>query len=121
MEMCYDGALVMPNNYAIVDEEEMTYVDGGASIKPRWYGFDIYLSSDECEGLAWALTTGAGGAWLAAELHAPTIIGGIAWGVIAASLALAAGATGLINWASNGRGIIYHHEVFYNSGWITPQ
>lgn len=29
MEMCYDGALVMPNNYAVVDEEEMTYVEGG--------------------------------------------------------------------------------------------
>ena len=29
MEMCYDGALVMPNNYAVVSEEEMTYVDGG--------------------------------------------------------------------------------------------
>lgn len=29
MEMCYDGALVMPKNYAVVNEEEMTYVDGG--------------------------------------------------------------------------------------------
>lgn len=29
MEMYYDGALVMPKNYAVVDEEEMEYVDGG--------------------------------------------------------------------------------------------
>ena len=29
MEICYDGALVMPKNYAVVDEEEMEYVDGG--------------------------------------------------------------------------------------------
>jgi len=29
MEMCYYGALVMPKNYAVVTEEEMTYVDGG--------------------------------------------------------------------------------------------
>ena len=29
MEMYYDGALVMPKNYAVVDEEEMTYVEGG--------------------------------------------------------------------------------------------
>ena len=29
MEMCYDGALVMPKNYAFVSDEEMTYVDGG--------------------------------------------------------------------------------------------
>lgn len=32
MEMCYDGALVMPNNYAVVSEEEMTYVEGGGTI-----------------------------------------------------------------------------------------
>lgn len=30
MEMCYDGALVMPCNYTVMDEEEMSYTDGGA-------------------------------------------------------------------------------------------
>lgn len=30
MEMCYDGALVMPSSYAVMDEEEMTYVEGGS-------------------------------------------------------------------------------------------
>ena len=29
MEMCYDGTLVMPGSYAVMDEEEMTYVEGG--------------------------------------------------------------------------------------------
>lgn len=29
MEMCYDGALVLPSSYAVMDEEEMTYVEGG--------------------------------------------------------------------------------------------
>lgn len=29
MEMCYDGALVMPKNYAVMSEEEMVYVEGG--------------------------------------------------------------------------------------------
>ena len=29
MEMSYDGALVMPSSYAIMDEEEMCYVEGG--------------------------------------------------------------------------------------------
>ena len=29
MEICYDGALVMPKNYAVVNEEEMTYIEGG--------------------------------------------------------------------------------------------
>ena len=31
MEMCYDGALVMPCSYAVMSEDEMTYVEGGAS------------------------------------------------------------------------------------------
>lgn len=34
MEMCYSGALVMPSSYAIIDEEEMLYVEGGNYI-PR--------------------------------------------------------------------------------------
>lgn len=29
MEMCYDGALVMPSSYAVMDSKEMTYVEGG--------------------------------------------------------------------------------------------
>lgn len=28
MEMCYGGALVMPSNYAVMNEEEMMYLDG---------------------------------------------------------------------------------------------
>ncbi len=31
MEMCYEGAFLMPSNYAIMDEEEMTYVEGGGT------------------------------------------------------------------------------------------
>lgn len=29
MDMCYDGALVMPSSYAMMEEEEMCYVEGG--------------------------------------------------------------------------------------------
>lgn len=29
MEMCYDGTLVLPSSYSVMDEEEMTYVEGG--------------------------------------------------------------------------------------------
>lgn len=29
MTMSYDGALVMPSSYAVMDTEEMTYVEGG--------------------------------------------------------------------------------------------
>lgn len=31
MEMCYEGALVMPSSYAVMDEEEMPYVEGGSA------------------------------------------------------------------------------------------
>lgn len=30
MEMTYGGALVMPSSYAMMDEEEMMYLEGGA-------------------------------------------------------------------------------------------
>lgn len=33
MEMCYNGALVMPSNYAVINENEMEYVEGGWSGK----------------------------------------------------------------------------------------
>lgn len=33
MEMTYDGMLVMPSNYSVMDEEEMTYVDGGIAVE----------------------------------------------------------------------------------------
>jgi len=29
MMMCYDGACVMPSNYVLMNEDEMTYVEGG--------------------------------------------------------------------------------------------
>ena len=29
MDMCYDGTLVMPREFAMMDEEEMTYTEGG--------------------------------------------------------------------------------------------
>ena len=29
MEMCYDGTLVMPQNFSVVTADEMEYVDGG--------------------------------------------------------------------------------------------
>ena len=31
MVMTYDGALVMPSSYAVMEQEEMTYVEGGGT------------------------------------------------------------------------------------------
>ena len=33
MEMYYEGALVMPSSYSVMDDEEMTYVEGGGTVK----------------------------------------------------------------------------------------
>ena len=33
MEMTYDGLLVMPSSYAVMDEEEMMYVEGGITVE----------------------------------------------------------------------------------------
>lgn len=32
MDMCYDGALVFPSSYAVMDEEEMCYTEGGIAV-----------------------------------------------------------------------------------------
>ena len=57
MEMCYDGALVMPSGYAVMDEEEMTYVEGGASISRRTFSWGVSITI----GIAvTALTAGLG-------------------------------------------------------------
>ena len=29
MDICYDGALVLPSSYVMMEEEEMSYVEGG--------------------------------------------------------------------------------------------
>lgn len=50
MEMCYDGALVMPSSYAVMGEEEMTYVEGGGTVS-------VYISKRAKEQF---ITIGAG-------------------------------------------------------------
>jgi len=70
MEMCYDGALVMPNNYTVVNEEEMTYVDGGAlTTGQKW------LIVGVCVASAAALTSAIvfGNFWLASKIMGLTI------------------------------------------------
>lgn len=72
MTMSYDGALVMPSSYAVMDTEEMTYVGGGWRIDNYWWGSNLYLTHNErvmltngqtLAGLAAALVScGAGAA-----------------------------------------------------------
>lgn len=51
MEICYDGALVMPSSYAAMDEEEITYVEAGYKVAYNT-GFRSKLG---CVGYATAL------------------------------------------------------------------
>ena len=72
MEMCYDGTLVMPSSYAVMDEEEMTYVEGGWCIENKLWGYNIYLTHKErqCltagQAIAGLASVGVGTAALAA-------------------------------------------------------
>lgn len=47
MEICYDGSMVMPSNYAVINNDEMEYIEGG-----------YYISVDSCNAIA-AICAGA--------------------------------------------------------------
>ena len=51
METNYNGTLVMPANYAVVDNDEMMYVDGGWCIERCWWGANVYLTHSETSNL----------------------------------------------------------------------
>lgn len=79
MEMTYNAALVMPNNFEVVNNDEMTYVNGGWCIETHWWGYNLYLTHSERR----TLSTGqiiAGIALGCAELWVPA---GIVTGVCA--------------------------------------
>lgn len=84
MEMCYDVALVMPKNYAVVSDDEMTYVDGG-----------YYMNHDECLALAGALciTAAEGAPAIAAAISAA---GGAGLSAIAGSVPVLGWVVGLV-------------------------
>ena len=113
-----ENIMTMPANYAVLNSDEMTYVDGCVSASVKWWGVAIRFTARDLEGIAIALGTGSAASWLAAELGAPTVIGGIAFGTIAAGLATAAGVTQLLNWASKGKGITYN-MTWAGIGWIS--
>ena len=49
MNMYYDGTLVMPSNYVVMYDEEMTYVDGGVNSLPMK---KKYLNKSTCKSVA---------------------------------------------------------------------
>ena len=60
MVMTYDGALVMPSSYAVMNEEEMTYVEGGIKIA-TWVGTAV-IDAAVTVAFGGAATTAVG--WL---------------------------------------------------------
>ena len=91
MTMTYDGTMVMPKNYAVVTEDEMTYVDGGVS---------FYLNSDRCATIAtYAYMAGAAGAAacaIAAIGDKLALLGGAIVGLCKAAFTTVVGAIGYI-------------------------
>lgn len=55
MEMCYDGALVMPSNFAVVDADEMMYLEGGVKVEVKAnspFVYYVYFSNKECKKIS---------------------------------------------------------------------
>lgn len=86
MDICYDGALVMPSSYAMMEEKEMSYVEGGVSVSlySRSRDFNIYkvhYSSNECSTIAFIYGVIAGVSGIIGALTGP--IGALAGGITA--------------------------------------
>lgn len=59
MEMCYNGALMMPSNFTIVDNSEMEYIDGGTAVN---FAKNLKGLWNQTQDLRWAMKS-AGITW----------------------------------------------------------
>ena len=75
MVMTYDGALVMPKNYAVMSEEEMTYMEGGAGVEPIPVTM-LMLSKTYCKSIAgnYVSATGMSKLRIAQEIYAHAVL-----------------------------------------------
>lgn len=77
MDMCYDGALIMPSSYAMMNEEEMTYVDGGW-VEKSYSGFGGWIAASTL--VACGATVSAFTGFITSTIWAACIAGGpIGW------------------------------------------
>ena len=91
MGMCYDGTLVMPSSYAVMNEEEMTYVEGGGKVT-----VNIYFSKSTMQmnaAVAGAFVGGTLGYYLKSYVKNPLSAGVVA-ALVASTTALTAYAIG---------------------------
>lgn len=101
--MIYDGALVMPSSYVVMNETEMTYVEGGGITVCK--GF---LDKANCNRVAGYYTkaTGLSIKRLREEIYAhavmyyasPWALGGYAVAIAGVNPIGAAAALGVLNW-----------------------
>ena len=72
MDVRYDGAPVMPSSYAAMDEEEMCYAEGGASLPVK----KAYLNKATCTAVAKSYTglDGMGTSRIAKEIYAHAVM-----------------------------------------------
>ena len=70
--MSYTAALKMPSSYAVMNEEEMTYLEGG----------DYYISNEDCKAILFAL----GATAASSPVAVATLITSVSSGTLAATL-----------------------------------
>ena len=111
MDMCYDGALVMPSSYAVMNEEDMTYVEGGMSAKVKWYGIYVHLSNKDV-GYITDLCSVGGGASTVLSAVAKTGVGTKYAAIVAGVLWAGSGAIGITNRIGGYDGV--NIRIFWN-------
>lgn len=76
MEMTYDGALVMPSGCAVMNEEEMTYVDGGVKFSRSWVALAVdVVAVAICPYLAPVKYAGKAAAQAIVKTYLPRLVG----------------------------------------------
>lgn len=112
MEMTYGGALVMPSSYAMMDEEEMMYVEGGFIPVPNWLvagAVNLMIDALVVGGVRKAASFFAGrvkkygvkatGFFMSEKLRSKLIAKGVAAGVATGLCGIAAAGITILTWA----------------------
>lgn len=97
MDMCYDGTLVMPSSYAMMEEDELSYVEGGGW--STYKGMEALLAITMICGCAFAfgkLTQTAGAALVASASTGVGLVAAIGCAIGVAIFATAAAYQGTL-------------------------
>lgn len=78
MEMCYDGALVMPSSFAVVEQDEMSYVNGGGTFSKTVRGNAAKLRVAHYFGVSAASFVALKASIVGIIAGAPTVVGCLA-------------------------------------------